>query len=36
MKIEKKIVQALKDSNVLWNVITKTIDNETKKQKGEF
>ena len=29
-----KIVQALEDSNVLWKGVTKTIENETKKQKG--
>ena len=31
-----KIVQALEDSNVLLKGITKTIENETKEQKGEF
>ena len=31
-----KIVQALEDSNILLKGITKTIKNETKKQKGEF
>ena len=31
-----KIVQALEDSNILLNGITKTIKNETKEQKGEF
>ena len=31
-----KIVQALQDSNVLLKGITKTIDNETKEQKGGF
>ena len=31
-----KIIQALKDSNILLKGITKTIKNETKQQKGEF
>ena len=31
-----KIVQALEDSNILLKRITKTIENETKKQKGGF
>ena len=31
-----EIVQALKDSNVLLKGVTKTIKNETKKQKGGF
>ena len=31
-----KIVQALEDSNILLNGITKTIKNETKGQKGGF
>ena len=31
-----KIVQALEDSNILLKVVTKTIKNETKKQKGVF
>ena len=31
-----KIVQALEDSNILLKAITKTIENETKEQKGEF
>ena len=31
-----KIVQALEDSNVLLNRVTKTIENETKEQKGRF
>ena len=31
-----KIVQALEDSNILWKGVTKTIENETKKQKGGF
>ena len=31
-----KIVQALEDSNVLLNVVIKTIKNDTKEQKGEF
>ena len=31
-----KIVQALEDSNVLLKGVTKTIENETKKQKGGF
>ena len=29
-----KIVQALEDSHILLKRITKTIENETKKQKG--
>ena len=29
-----KIVQALEDSNILLKGVTKTIKNETKKQKG--
>ena len=29
-----KIVQALEDSNILLKGITKTIENETKEQKG--
>ena len=32
----RKIVQALKDSNILLKGITKTIKNETKEQKGDF
>ena len=32
----KKIVQALEDSNILLKRVTKTIENETKKQKGGF
>ena len=32
----KKIVQALKDSNILLKGVTETIKNETKEQKGEF
>ena len=31
-----KIVQALEDSDILLKGITKTIENETKEQKGEF
>ena len=31
-----KIVQALEDSNILRKGVTKTIENETKKQKGGF
>ena len=31
-----KIVQALEDSNILLKGVTKTIENETKEQKGEF
>ena len=31
-----KIVQALEDSNILLKGVTKTIENETKKQKGGF
>ena len=31
-----KIVQALKDSNILIKGVTKTIKNETKEQKGGF
>ena len=31
-----KMVQALKDSNVLLKRVTKTIKNETKEQKGGF
>ena len=31
-----KIVQALEDSNILLKAITKTIENETKEQKGGF
>ena len=31
-----KIVQALEDSNILLKGVTKTIDNETKVQKGGF
>ena len=31
-----KIVQALEDSNVLLTGVTKTIENETKAQKGRF
>ena len=29
-----KIVQALEDSNILLKGVTKTIENETKEQKG--
>ena len=32
----KKIVQALKDSNILLKEVTKTIKNKTKEQKGGF
>ena len=31
-----KIVQALEDSNILLKVVTKTIKNEIKEQKGGF
>ena len=31
-----RIVQALEDSNILLEVITKTIKNETKEKKGGF
>ena len=31
-----KIVQAVEDSNILLKGITKTIDNETKEQRGGF
>ena len=31
-----KIVQALEDSNILLKGVTKTIENETKEQKGGF
>ena len=31
-----KIVHALEDSNILLRGVTKTIENETKEQKGEF
>ena len=31
-----KIIQALKDSNILLNGVTKTIKNETQAQKGGF
>ena len=31
-----KIVQALEDSNILSKGVTKTIENETKEQKGGF
>ena len=31
-----KIVQALKDSNILLKGVTKTIKNETKEQKGPW
>ena len=31
-----KIVEALEDSNILLTVVTKTIENETKEQKGGF
>ena len=32
----KKIVQALEDSNILLKGVTKTIENETKEEKGGF
>ena len=32
----RKIVQALEDSNILLKEVTKTTENETKKQKGRF
>ena len=31
-----KIVQALEDSNILLKVVTETVKNETKEQKGGF
>ena len=31
-----KIVQALQDSNIILNGVTKTVENETKEQKGGF
>ena len=31
-----KIVQAFEDSNILLKGVTKTIENETKEQKGGF
>ena len=31
-----KIVQALEDSNILLKGVTKTIEHETKKEKGGF
>ena len=31
-----KIIQALKNSNILLKGVTKTIKNETKEQKGRF
>ena len=31
-----KIVQALEDSNILLKGVTKTIENKTKEQRGEF
>ena len=31
-----KIIQALADSNILLKRVTKTIENETKEQKGGF
>ena len=31
-----KIVRSLEDSNILLKGVTKTIKNETKKQKGEL
>ena len=33
---DMKIVQALEDSNILLKGVTKTIENETKEQKGGF
>ena len=31
-----KIIQALENSNILLKVVTKTVKNETKEQKGGF
>ena len=31
-----KIVQALEDSNILFEEVTKTIKKQTKEQKGDF
>ena len=31
-----KIVKSLEDSRLLLNGVTKTIENETKEQRGEF
>ena len=31
-----KIVQALQDSNIMLNGVTKTVENKTKEQKGGF
>ena len=31
-----KIVQALENSNILLKGVTKTVENETKEQKGDF
>ena len=36
MNDKMKIVQALEDSNILLNGVTKTTKNETKEQKGGF
>ena len=36
MNYIKKIVQALEDSIILLKVVTKTIKNETKEQRGGF
>ena len=36
MNNQMKIVQALEDSNILLKRIAKTIENETKEQKGGF
>ena len=36
MNDNMKIVQGLEDSNILFKGVTKTIENETKEQKGEF
>ena len=36
MNVIMKIVQALKDSNILLKGVTKTIKNETKEQEGGF
>ena len=36
MNDQRKIVQALEDSNILLKRIAKTIENETKEQKGGF
>ena len=36
MNDNMKIVQGLEDSNILFKGVTKTIENETKEQKGGF